>query len=226
MELPQRWRLPDRFRVLRVCVGFSCWWFQLVWTRPAKLEQWWSVEIPMPKLEQERVALRAAAEEGQPRSAAIVDGVRFCVEWERCACGAEWPNSGGEVQSLNSDCAQTASFWAALATNPAMAQLERGFMELVQQFVRKPKTHVQMWKRTMERLKTSVSAVRQEEAGHEKISRTVAGQREALARKPSRQQWLQGTLPSRTTAGQLRTPSWRRSKPLGKREVLRNSTCC
>ena len=47
---------------------------------------------------------------------------------------------------------------------------------LVQQFVPKPNTHVQMRKHGMERLETCESAVRRREAEHAKVSRTVAAQ--------------------------------------------------
>ena len=65
---------------------------------------------------------------------------------DTCVCLAEGPKAGIEVQSLDPDCPKIASFPAALAVNPVLTQRKKGFIELVQQFVPDPKTHVQMWK--------------------------------------------------------------------------------
>ena len=81
----------------------------------------------MTKLEQEQVAW-IVTDEGQLHSAAT-------WEWhtqksrmgDTCACVASWPNAGSEVHSLDLDYPETASFRSALATNPAMAQLDTGW---------------------------------------------------------------------------------------------------
>ena len=85
---------------------------------------------------------------------------------ERYACGAEWPNCGREVQSLDPDSAEIASFRAVLATNPALAQLEEGLMELVQQ-------KKQKWKRNFKVCRQE----KKEEAAMRRKQLIVAGRR-------------------------------------------------